>query len=191
MAARSTWFRIPTPFAASSLPLPPLPNFPVSPSKGSSVDFGLVGQVFELQTRLWQMWFDSAQTIALRFWLAPPWLGGSPWVRNEWFRMTAEKMTAAQEAVSTAVTRGMQPGAAAPRTMVRTAAAVLSPYSQRTRSNAARLSSRAARGPIPMLEAATTSLRATSASSKGSASNRGSNKGATATTRRRRTTKAQ
>ena len=92
------------------------------------------------------MWIDSAQTIALRFMLAPPWMAASPWVRKEWITMTAEKVAASHEAMNAAVKAGMSPASLNPRALPRTAEGVLAPFTSRTRSNASRLGSRVLNG---------------------------------------------
>ena len=110
------------------------------------LDVVAYGQFLELQRKVWQMWIDSAQTIALRFMLAPPWMAASPWVRNEWIRMTAEKVAASHESMNAAVKAGLSPGSLTPQSLPRTAEGVLAPVASRTRSNATRLGSRVLNG---------------------------------------------
>lgn len=109
-------------------------------------DIATIGQFLELQLKVWQMWIDSAQTIALRFLLAPPWMVASPWVRNEWLTMTAEKVAASHESMNAAVTAGLTAASFTPRALSRTAEGLLAPYSTRTRSNASRLGTRILNG---------------------------------------------
>lgn len=131
------------PLSASLAPFAALPSF--GPSG--------VSQVLELQHHFVQLWIDSAQTIAMRFWLAPPWLAGSAWVRDEWWRMTAEKFAASGESLTAAVA-GTVGAASTP--WFRTARLVLAPYTRRTSGNAKRLVSRAALGPLPLFTEAVT-----------------------------------
>ena len=55
-----------TPLSAAMSPLATVPTFGAAG----------VGQMLEFQRRCLQLWLDSSQTIAMRFWLAPPWLVG-------------------------------------------------------------------------------------------------------------------
>ena len=110
------------------------------------IDAKTYGQFLALQHKVWQMWIDSAQTIALRFMLAPPWMAASPWVRKEWVTMTTEKVAASHEAMSAAVKAGMSPESLTPHSLPRTAEGVLAPFTSRTRSNATRLGSRVLNG---------------------------------------------
>lgn len=111
-----------------------------------AVDVTAYSQFLDLQRKVWQMWVDSAQTIALRFMLAPPWMAYSPWVREEWIRMVSEKVAASHEAMNVAVTAGISGQNLNPRSLQKTAQGVLAPFSSRTRSNATRLGSRVLRG---------------------------------------------
>lgn len=131
------------PASTSLSPLAAVPSF--GPSG--------VWQLLELHQHCLQLWIDSAQTIAMRFWLAPPWLFGSAWVRDEWWRMTAEKIAASGEAF-TAVLAASATGPSTP--WVRTAHRMLAPYTRRTSGNARRLRSRVVLGPLPLLTEAVT-----------------------------------
>ncbi len=110
------------------------------------IDVASYGQFLDLQRKVWQMWVDSAQTIALRFMLAPPWMAYSPWVREEWVRMVSEKVAASTEAMNVAVKAGMTGQNLNPRSLQKTAQSVIDPFSSRTSSNASRLGSRVLRG---------------------------------------------
>ncbi len=116
----------------------------------SAPSFGPSGvmQVLELQRHWSQLWTDSMQIIAMRFWLAPPWLVGSAWVRDEWVRMTAEKFAASGEVLMEVV--GAVAGASA-TPWTGTAQRMLAPYSRRTSGNARRLRSRVVLGPLPLI----------------------------------------
>lgn len=126
--------------------LPPLGQAP-------RFDLSIFSDFLELQRRCWQLWVDSAQTIALRFMLAPPWMAASPWVREEWVKMTAEKVAASTEAINAAAIAGLRPDSYEPKAFSRTAHSVLAPFSSRTRSNATRLGSRALRSKNPLAAA--------------------------------------
>lgn len=134
---------------------PPLTRLATTPFGGSPmipwatpprVDAATYGQFLDLQHKVWQMWVDSAQTIALRFMLAPPWMAASPWVRKEWVTMTTEKVAASREAMNAAVKAGLSPDSLTPRLLPRTAEGMLAPFTSRTRSNATRLGSRVLTG---------------------------------------------
>ena len=131
------------------------------------IDVTAYSQYLDLQRKVWQMWIDSAQTIALRFMLAPPWMASSPWVREEWVRMVSEKVAASTEAMNVAVKAGINGDGLNPHAIQKTAQGVLAPFSTRTSSNATRLGSRVLRGEA--LAAAMPTLPGTRAGSKGKA----------------------
>lgn len=116
-------------------------------------DITAYSQFLDLQHKVWQMWIDSAQTIALRLMLAPPWMAYSPWVREEWVRMVSEKVAASTEAMNVAVKAGIAGNGLHPHTLPKTAHGVLAPFSSRTSSNASRLGTRVLRG-APLAAAA-------------------------------------
>jgi hypothetical protein len=137
------------PLTSAMLPLSRVPSF--GPSG--------VNQLLDFHQRWVELWTNSAQTIALRFWLAPPWLVGSAWVRDEWWRMTSEKVAASGESMTAAMMSAMEPASWGRDPLTLTTELMLAPYTKRTSGNARRLASRALLGPLPLLAEAAAGAR--------------------------------
>lgn len=96
-----------------------------------------VQQGLTAQRQMLDILAHSAQTIGLRFLLAPPWMGFHPWVRKEWHDMTAEKGKAIFDSMTGVATAAAWPWT--PHSSAQMLSAMLRPYHVKTRKNSARL----------------------------------------------------